>query len=410
MPKMKSILALGLIFLLVMSGCQAILPTVQILSQIGIESQVSMPAMVEEATPTVAATEEPAEEPTVEPTATPTEVPTEVPTLAPTATSTEIPTLAPTATTVEEPTPEPTLEPTAEPTVAAETDMSDTAAMTETMAMTETAGMTESMVMTETAVMTDSATMTDSTTMTDSPAMTETTVMTATAPEPEVALPASEMSAVGTATVLVQSLRIRSGPGTTFEVVGGAVQGEQYPITGQAFDCQWYQVDHPQLGLVWIAGGDFAASDVACDTIPAADATTSESGAGAAAAPAEAAATPTPSTLQPTPVPLPAVAPTEAAPAETAPAEETSASDPFPTDKGCMLLQNQLGPELTFTFTGVDSGFTETVTVNSDADVPYCLDPGRYTVTVDAPPPWADINEEFTISAGDRFFFPIRPQ
>ncbi|MCB0189346.1 MAG: hypothetical protein KDE31_33980, partial [Caldilineaceae bacterium] len=134
---------------------------------------------------------------------------------------------------------------------------------------------------------------------------------------------------------------------------------------------------------------------------------------------AEATATAEPATLQPTPAPQPTVAPT-AVPAEEAPAEEAApaeapaatgdAADPFPADKGCLLLQNQLGPELTFTFTSDDGSFTETIKVNSDADVPYCLEPGRYRVTVDAPPPWADINEEFTVAAGDRFFFPIRPQ
>jgi len=281
-------------------------------------------------------------------------------------------------------------EATAEPTEAAteETMAEATPEATEETMAEATPEATEAMMAEATATLTETAT---------TEAMTEATA------EP------AERTAVDTATVLVRSLRIRSGPGTTFEVVGGAVQGERFPITGQAFDCQWYQIDHPQLGQVWIAGGDFAASDGACADISESD---------DAVAPASDTSAPTPVTLQPTPTPepvaAPTVAPTEEATAATT--EEatattpTDATDPFPADKGCLLLQNQLGPELTFTFTNDDGSFTETVKVNSDADVPYCLTPGRYRVTVDAPPPWADINEEFSVAAGDRFFFPIRPQ
>jgi len=38
----------------------------------------------------------------------------------------------------------------------------------------------------------------------------------------------------------------------------------------------------------------------------------------------------------------------------------------------------------------------------------YCLDPGRYTYTLDAPPPWGSTNGEMVVNAGDRYLFPIR--
>ena len=37
----------------------------------------------------------------------------------------------------------------------------------------------------------------------------------------------------------------------------------------------------------------------------------------------------------------------------------------------------------------------------------YCLDPGRYTYTIDAPPPWSSINGDLEVHTGDRFRWPI---
>jgi len=408
MPNMKSMFALGVMFLLVVSGCQAILPTAQLLSQVGVESQAEMPPM-EETTATV-----------VE--ATPTETPVEEPTVA----ATEEPTPLPTATATVEPTIEPaaTVEPTVEPTVAATEGISESMAMSETVALSDTASMSDTVTISETAVMTESAEMTDGAAMTETVALTEAVTLTESTPITESAATtvttAIDAVAVDTATVLVRSLRIRSGPGTIYEVVGGARQGETYPIVGQAEACEWYQINHPQLGLVWLAGDVFTASEGDCAAIPAVD-SVNAAGDTAAAAPAEADVTSTPVTLLPTPVPAETAvteeAPAEETPVEEAPVEEatvegeeTGATDPFPADKGCLILQNQLGPELTFTFTGQDGAFTDTVKVMSDEDVHYCLEPGRYSVTVDAPPPWLDINKEFAVAAGDRFFFPIRPQ
>jgi uncharacterized protein YraI len=202
-----------------------------------------------------------------------------------------------------------------------------------------------------------------------------------------------------TLTVLVASLRIRSGPGADYSVLGAATQGEQYPIRGQAYGCQWVQVAHPQLAEAWLSGdAQYVAMDASCDQIAAA-------------------AIPTPPTPAPTPpaVPTatPALAPEQQAsnptPVPTEPPAQP-ADDPFPADQGCLLLQNQLGPELTFTFTSADGSWSDVVKVGSDQDLPYCLAPGRYRVTIDAPPPWSSLNRDFEIKAGERAYFPIRPQ
>lgn len=243
------------------------------------------------------------------------------------------------------------------------------------------------------------------TTVTTTATLTETAVVSAT-----VALTDTAANAVATGplvTVVVSSLRVRSGPGTDYTVVGAAAQGEQYPITGQAYSCQWYQITHPQLGEAWLSGGaQYVTSNASCDQIsevtipalPTAAPTVAAPEPTEPAAPTAPAATPAPAQEQPTNTPAPT--------ATTPPAQ--SGVDPFPSELGCLLLQNQLGPELTFTFTG--DNYNDTVKVNAEQDVPYCLPPGHYRVTVDAPPPWSVINEEFTLKAGDRAYFPIRPQ
>lgn len=244
------------------------------------------------------------------------------------------------------------------------------------------------------------ATTANTTTVTTTVALTETVMVSET-----VALTETVAEGATTSpqlTVVVSSLRVRSGPGTEYTVLGAAVQGEQYPITGQAYSCQWFQVAHPQYGEAWMSGGaQYVTSDTSCDQIPE------------AAIPTAPTAAPTVAAPEPTATTASAAAPAQAQPTSTpaptpTPAPAQSSDDPFPPELGCLLLQNQLGPELTFTFTG--DNYNETVKVSSDQDVPYCLPPGRYRVTVDAPPPWSVINEEFTINAGDRAYFPIRPQ
>lgn len=270
-------------------------------------------------------------------------------------------------------------------TVVVTTPLTDTATLTETIPTTETAvvSSTETLSTTE-----NSATVTVSETVT----LTETATAT---PVPTVS---AETSPEPTLTVLIASLRIRSGPGTAYTVLGAAAQGEQYPITGQVDGCQWYQVMHPQLGAVWLSGGaQYVSASVTCDQVTEM----------AAPAPPTPAAAPVEPTATPAPVQEPQANNPE--PTPTVPTMQP-VDDPFPADQGCLLLQNQLGPELTFTFTSADGSWRDSVKVNSDQDVPYCLTPGHYRVTVDAPPPWSSLNRDFDIKAGDRAYFPIRPQ
>lgn len=254
--------------------------------------------------------------------------------------------------------------PTSPPPVTATTPRAETvpAVATAVLTSTETSAITVS-----------SATATVSETITTAATVTETLTATASA----------ETSTEPTLTVLVASLRLRSGPGTAYDILGAATQGEKYSIVGQADNCQWYQVPHPQLGEVWLAGGDqYVAASVSCDQVAA--------------------------VLIPTPQPT-AVVPAQAPQADN-PSPTQPVADPLPADQGCLILQNQLGPELTFTFTSADSSWNDSIKVSAEHDIPYCFKPGNYRVTVDAPPPWPSLNLDFAIQAGYRAYFPIRPQ
>lgn len=253
---------------------------------------------------------------------------------------------------------------------------------------------TDTVAIADTGVVSDAAstTVANTVTMTSTVASAETAADTPTAGVAEVTTSPAPML-----TVVIASLRIRSGPGTAYPVLGAAAQGEQYSLVGQAYACQWYQVAHPQLGEVWLSGGtQYVATDARCDQVAAAIIPTPQA---------------TEVSVEPTATPVPAPAPqTDTPPAAPTAPPAPPLDDPFPADQGCLLLQNQLGPELTFTFTSADGGWRDSIKVSADQDVPYCLTPGHYRVTVDAPPPWSSLNRDFEIKAGDRAYFPIRPQ
>lgn len=58
-------------------------------------------------------------------------------------------------------------------------------------------------------------------------------------------------SAFGFVTVTAESVNLRAGPGTDFEVVGSAKQGDELPVFARNEDGSWLQVD--EFGETWIA-------------------------------------------------------------------------------------------------------------------------------------------------------------
>jgi len=179
-------------------------------------------------------------------------------------------------------------------------------------------------------------------------------------------------------------MNVRGGPGTDYPVIGSATSGDSFDITGKAPDGSWYQVccfGDEEKG--WLSAslvtveGDAAAIEVAAD-IP-----------------------------EPPPTPTPRPQPTSP---PSAPAPTATAESEIPPNLGCYLIQNYLGVELTFTIEAVGWNWRETFRVAPGAEVPYCLNPGRYNFTIDAPPPWSNINGSVDVEAGDRLLWPIRGQ
>ena len=180
-----------------------------------------------------------------------------------------------------------------------------------------------------------------------------------------------------TAEVTTNALNIRSGPGTNYERLGSLGNGDQVVVLGQYNNCDWLNVQTRDEVTGWISGNErYVTLDTDCADIPEAEAPAppSNSGSGGASG---------------------GQRPAPAAPAST---------------KGCYLFQNELGAELNITFTRKGDGWNNTFKVGEGAEVQQCFDPGDYTYTLDAPPPWGSTNGELTINAGDNYTFPIRPE
>lgn len=238
---------------------------------------------------------------------------------------------------------------------------------------------------------------------------------------------ASAQDDAATATVLVAKLNVRSGPGTGYARIGQVSAGDVLTVTGQTQNCGWLKVQTAKLDG-WAAGQrQYVRLDTACSEIPAATAATATV-TGTVTAPVtatikatEAAPTAIPTAIPTTaPTAAPTSLPTEApaipagAPAApevtAAPTPEAPAEDPLPPGMGCFLISNYVGPELNVTTTNKDNGRSENFKVPAGGAQVWCLDPGSYAFTIDAPPPWDDLNTDIKINAGDRFEWTINPK
>lgn len=186
------------------------------------------------------------------------------------------------------------------------------------------------------------------------------------------------------AVVKVNTLNIRSGPGTNYNRVGTAQQGDALVIEGQVDSCDWLKITSPDGVEGWASGKDqYVTLDTRCTDIPEAT--------------------------------RPAPPKQEAAPQQGgarqgdqgAAAGSSASGNAGGSNQGCYRFQNQLGAEVTITFTRSDTGKGTTFKVPGNGEVDKCFDPARYTYTMDAPPPWNSINGEVTVQAGDAFLWPI---
>ncbi len=148
------------------------------------------------------------------------------------------------------PTPEPTEEPTEEVIVppadaTEEADETEEAAETEEPAATEEAAETEEAVATE-----PQPTETATSAPTNAPTATETATSEPTNTPTATATPAPRQFA---RIITTGAVNVRSGPGTDFDVVAGAVPGEELLVLGFNEAGDWVNVELPDGGDGWIA-------------------------------------------------------------------------------------------------------------------------------------------------------------
>lgn len=178
---------------------------------------------------------------------------------------------------------------------------------------------------------------------------------------------ASSEEPLPVATVVAAGLNVRNGPGTNYGRVGSVDEGDELIVVGQNGDCDWLLIFTPDGQPGWVSGNpQYTALDSDCAGIAEVD-----------------------------------------APAPSSQVSGSSGGGSGQASKGCYTFQNQLGAELNITFTNRDSKWNTTFKVAPRGESRQCFDPGRYTYTLDAPPPWGSTNGELTVSAGDNFAFPI---
>ena len=193
------------------------------------------------------------------------------------------------------------------------------------------------------------------------------------------------------AVVLVNALNVRAGPGTNYERVDSVTLNDQLLISGRNEACSWLQVTTPSGRDGWVsASADFITFTTLCRDIPVVDAPAA-SGSSGAAGDSTGGSTGDSST-----------------PTDTAGSTEVAST--ANASLGCYLFQNQLGSEITITFTAQNRDWNNTFPLGVDAEREECFEPGLYTYTLDAPPPWGSTNGEMDVAAGDNFYFPISPQ
>ncbi|MCB0044460.1 MAG: trypsin-like peptidase domain-containing protein [Caldilineaceae bacterium] len=165
-----------------------------------------------------------------------------------------------------------------------------------------------------------------------------------------------------TATVVTAALNVRNGPGTNYARVAAVNEGDELIVSGQNGECAWLLVFTPGGQIGWVSGNSrYTTLNGECAGIPAVDAPAQQNGSGSQAA----------------------------------------------SGQGCYTFQNLLGAELTITFTRQSDKWNTTFKVAPDGENRQCFDPGQYTYTLDAPPPWGSSNGELNVGPGDNFAFPI---
>lgn len=158
--------------------------------------------------------------------------------------------IIPSATNTTEPTPTETatLTPTDEPT-STPIPPSPTPTETATLTLTDEPTPTNTLIPTEEPT---STSIPPSLTPTETATLTPTDDPTST-PISESPIPAETTEEGPIAVVNVSSANLRSGPGTEYDIVGNANQGDELPIIAQAYNSTWYNIRQGEGDTAWIA-------------------------------------------------------------------------------------------------------------------------------------------------------------
>ncbi len=207
------------------------------------------------------------------------------------------------------------------------------------------------------------------------------------------------------ATVISSGLNVRAGPGFNHNVIGTVAHGDVLPVLAQSENCRWLLIRSPQNVEGWVSGkSNYVTLNVSCSAVTGA--TTLIMQQSTAVQQSTTAQQSSPPANQPTATTFPQTAAPTPTPQPIAPSATNGGS--VPVGQGCYLLQNQIGPPVTVTFTNKDSGQSQQIPLPHGAELALCLNAGKYTYTVSVVG-YADKNGEFTVVAGDAFYFPIRP-
>jgi len=172
--------------------------------------------------------------------------------------------------------------------------------------------------------------------------------------------------------VVATTLNVRSGPGTNYEKVATVSKGQTFTVIGQINNCAWLKVQDSTNQEGWVSGdAQYVTLDTDCAEIPQAQA--------------------------------------PAAPSGNNSGNNTgnnSGANSGNASKGCYNFQNNVGKELTITFTRSDGKWNKTFKVAKGGQHLECFDPGKYTYTLSAPG-FESGNNELIINKGDNYNFPI---
>jgi hypothetical protein len=115
-----------------------------------------------------------------------------------------------------------------------------------------------------------SATPTDTPVPTNTPTPTQTPSPT---PSPtDTAEPTETPTANPNLVVNVDSINLRSGPGTNFDIIESADRDDYFRVLGGAYDCKWLHVESAGGTEGWVNGSvDYVTLDVECNLLPEAD-------------------------------------------------------------------------------------------------------------------------------------------